>query len=127
MNLSFFRSRALSLGTSLFICLFIARLMAGFQGIANGFGWGWALLALIAAIGFHLTEPMIIAAFVHAINAWHWHPAMAALFVTGPIICLLVRCRINQEPIPGPFVEPLTFPIRRRRSRRKTTPPQPWR
>ena len=213
MNFHFLRSRALHLGASLFMCLYLARLMAGFQGIENGFGWAWAVVALIAAMVFHLTEPIIIAAYIytakawhwhhaisalfatspvillgiyhyfshpkarqsswsaeltsiflfilmlclgvamsaagfegiengiglvwavvaiaaftffrfdlplgagayfHATNAWNWHPAIAVLFVAGPIICLLIGCRINEELIPGPFVEPLAFQIKRR-------------
>jgi len=68
-------------------------LVAGFQGIENGFGWVWAVVAVIAAMGFRLSLPLVVAAYIHAINAWGWPLAMAALIVTGLHICVLIRDR----------------------------------
>ena len=95
MNLDFFRSRALYLDASLFVCLYLARLMAGFKGIENRFGWAWAVVALTAAMGFRLSRPLVVAAYIHAMNPWGWPLAMAALFATGPQIWLLIEQQLS--------------------------------
>ena len=81
------------LSFSLFTCLYLAMLVAGFQGIANGYGWVLAVMAVITAMGFRLSLPLVVAAFIHAMNAWNWHPAMAVLFATSLHICVLIRDR----------------------------------
>jgi len=83
----------LILSFSLFTCLYLAMLVAGFQGIANGYGWVWAVMAVIAAMGSRLSLPLVVAACVHAMNAWGWPLAMAALFATSLHICVLIRDR----------------------------------
>lgn len=103
----FYRSRAwhVILVISLFQCLYLATLVAGFQGIANGFGWAWAFVAVIAAIGLRLSMPLMVAAYIHAMNAWGWPLAMAALFATGPQIWIWIEqqlfyARLLRSPWP---------------------------
>jgi len=105
MNIDFYRLIALEtivylihsrawhviLNISLFSCLYIATLVAGYQGINRGFGWIWAVVAVIAAMGFRLSLPLVVAAYIHAMNAWGWPLAMAALFATALDICVLVK------------------------------------
>ena len=107
MNIDFYRSIGLEtivylirsrawhviLNISLFSCLYIDTLVAGYQGINQGFGWIWAVVAVIAAMGFRLNLPLVVAAYIHAMNAWNWHPAMAVLFATSLQICVLIRDR----------------------------------
>jgi len=83
----------LILSFSLFTRLYHAMLVAGLQGIANGFGWVWAVVAVIAAMGFRLSLPLVVAAYIHAMNPWDWPLAMAVLFATGLHICVLIRDR----------------------------------
>jgi hypothetical protein len=73
------------------MCLYLAMLVAGFQGIANSFGWVRAVVAVIAAMGFRLSRPLVVAAYIHAMNPWGWPLAMAAMFATGPQIWLLIE------------------------------------
>ena len=109
MNIDFYRSIALEtivylirsrawhviLNISLFSCLYIATLVAGYQGINQGFGWIWAVVAVIAAMGFRLSLPLVVAAYIHAMNAWGWPLAMAALFATGPQIWLWIEQQLS--------------------------------
>jgi hypothetical protein len=91
------RSRAwhVILNISLFSCLYLATLVAGFQGINQGFGWIWAVVAVIAAMGFRFSLPLVVAAYIHAMNAWGWPLAMAALFATGPQIWLWIEQQLS--------------------------------
>lgn len=85
------------------LCLNVAVLAAGFEGIENGMGLIWAVVALAAlkcriSLGF-----FGIGACYHATNAWGWSPTMAMLFAAGPSICSLIGCRINQTLFLGPL------------------------
>lgn len=83
----------------LFSCLYFATLVTGFLGIANGFGWVWAVVAVIAAMGFRLSLPLVVATCIYAMNAWGWPLAMAALFATGPQILLWIEQHFSYDTL----------------------------
>jgi hypothetical protein len=58
----------------------IAQFVAGFEGISDWLGSGWAWAALILALLFRFTLPITIGAFLGAVNVWGWHWSLAALF-----------------------------------------------
>lgn len=72
-----------------FLIFGLAQLVAGFAGIEHGLGAGWAWGALIAAVMFRFTLPIIIGAFFGAMNVWDWHWAFAALFA-APALAFVI-------------------------------------
>ena len=61
----------------------IAQIAAGYVGIDFHFGAVWAGVAIFAAsmfLMFRFTLPITIGAFFGAMDVWHWHWALAALF-----------------------------------------------
>ena len=58
------------LGFALFILYGLAQFAAAFAGISDGFGVGWAWLALAGAIFLRFTLPITIGAFFGAMNVW---------------------------------------------------------
>ena len=93
MNSHFSRSRELIFGIP-WLCLWLAVIWAGFHGIENRFGWSWiaALLFGVFSQDFrNCQNPLLFAAYIHAISAWNWHPAMAALFATGHLFYNHIR------------------------------------
>lgn len=77
------------LGVLVFLAFGMAQLVAGFQGIEDGLGVGWAYAALIAAIPFRLTIPITIGSFFGAMNVWGWHWALAALFAAPGLMFMV--------------------------------------
>ena len=59
----------------------VALLYASYIGITFHLGWLWAGVAIIVALQFYFAPPLIIGAFFAAIDVWHWHWLLAALFV----------------------------------------------
>ena len=59
------------LGVSLAWCLNIAVLVAGFEGIKNGFGFFWAIVAAATLFCRYPPIALMAGAFVHAMNAWN--------------------------------------------------------
>lgn len=76
-------------GFLLFIGYGIVQMFAGYIGIDYHFGALWAGVAIVAALMFRFTLPITIGAFFCAINIWHWHWALATLFV-APGLALLI-------------------------------------
>ena len=87
---------------NLTLCLYVALLAAGFEGIENGMGLIWAVVAVAALMCRFRIGLFGIGACFHATNAWGWNPAMAVLFAAGPTICFLIGCRINKTLFLGP-------------------------
>ncbi len=80
---------SLILGVSMAWCLNVAALVAGFEGIKNSFGLYWAVAA--AATLFCRQPPIAFVggAFIHSMNSWKWHPAIAIPFAIRPYIWML--------------------------------------
>jgi hypothetical protein len=91
---------------NLLLCLKVVVLAAGFEGIENGMGLTWAIVALAALMCRFSIGPFGIGACFQITSAWGWNPTMAVLFATGPTICFLIGCHINKTL----FLGPLPFP-----------------
>tara|TARA_B110000971_G_C19997102_1_gene494923 strand:+ start:397 stop:690 length:294 start_codon:yes stop_codon:yes gene_type:complete len=76
-------------GFLLFMGYGVFQMFAGYIGIDYHFGALWAGVAIVAGLMFRFTLPITIGAFFCAINIWHWHWALAALFV-APGLALLI-------------------------------------
>lgn len=87
------------------LCLNMAVLAGGFEGIQKSIGLGWAVLALAALMYRFSLGAFGIGACFHATSAWGWNPALAILFAATPNICFLIGCQIN----PTFFLGPLPF------------------
>jgi hypothetical protein len=70
-------------------CLYIAVLVAGFEGIKNSLGLFWAIVATATLFCGQPPIALMSGAAIHATNAWEWHPAMAVSFAISPYIWLL--------------------------------------
>jgi hypothetical protein len=73
----------------LFLGFGIIQLGAGWAGIEDSFGWGWAVAAAIAALMFRFTIPIVFGAFLCAQNIWGWHWAFAALFAAPGLLFMV--------------------------------------
>lgn len=62
---------------------------AGWLGIAHSFGSGWAVAAVVAAIFFRFTIPIVVGAFLCAKNIWDWHWILAALFAAPGLLFMV--------------------------------------
>ena len=93
------------------LCLNVAVLTAGYEGIEKGMGLVWAVVA-VAALMCRLTIGLFgIGACFQITNVWGWNPAVAVLFTAGPTICFLIGCGINKKLFLGPL--PFMNQIRR--------------
>ena len=68
------------LGCVGWLLLGLVQIGAGFAGIADHWGVGWAILALIAMFVFRFSLPITIGAFFAARDLWGWHWLFAILF-----------------------------------------------
>jgi hypothetical protein len=91
--------------TTFFVVYGIALLGVGYAGI--DFHFGPVLAALSIAVLLRLTLPsmlpLTVGAFFGLMDFWHWHWALAALFVAPGfayiIYCGIIEPRINSETI----------------------------
>jgi hypothetical protein len=67
-------------GMILFLGYGAAQIYAGYIGIHHHLGTGWAVAALVAAIGFRFSLPLTIGSFFGAMNVWGWHWLGAFVF-----------------------------------------------
>ena len=70
-------------------CLNIAVIVAGFQGIKNGFGLLWAIVATATLFCRQPPIALMGGAVIHAMDTWKWHPAIAILFANSQYIWML--------------------------------------
>jgi hypothetical protein len=77
------------IGFILFMGYSIVTMAAGYIGIDFYFGAVWAVIAIVAAFMFRFTLPITIGAFFCAMNVWHWHWALAALFASPGLVLLV--------------------------------------
>lgn len=65
------------------------QLVAGFVGISDGLGVGWAIAALAACLLLRFTLPITIGAFFGATNVWGWHWVFAVLLVLPGLLVII--------------------------------------
>ena len=81
---------ALGWGFAIAIFAFGAiQIYAGWLGLEDSFGWGWAVIAAVLAILFRFTIPIAIGAFLCAKNIWEWHWALALLFALPGLVFMI--------------------------------------
>jgi hypothetical protein len=81
-----------TLGCGFAILIFgfgILQIAAGWAGIEDSFGWGWGLAAILAAIFFRFTIPIVAGAFLCAKNIWDWHWFFALLFALPGLLFMV--------------------------------------
>lgn len=73
----------------LFLAFGLLQLGAGWAGIEHSFGWGWGVAAVVAALMFRFTIPIVVGAFLCAKNIWDWHWFFAALFAAPGLLFMI--------------------------------------
>ena len=64
-------------------------LAVGTLGIEEAFGSGWATAALVFALLFRFTLPIMVGAFLWATSAWGWHWFIALIFVSPSLLIMI--------------------------------------
>jgi hypothetical protein len=72
-----------------FVCWAIAQFIAGYGGISNYAGSGWAIAAIVVSFIFRFTLPITIGAFYGAMTVWDW-PWYYALLFSAPGLALVL-------------------------------------
>ncbi len=67
----------------------IVQAVAGYLGIQDGVGTGWAVAAIIVYFMFRFTLPITVGAFFGAMNVWEWHPILAFLFAAPGLLFMI--------------------------------------
>jgi hypothetical protein len=67
----------------------ILQLIAGWAGIAHSFGSGWAVAAVVVALMFRFTLPIVVGAFLCAKDIWGWHWFFAAIFAAPGLLFMV--------------------------------------
>lgn len=73
----------------LMIGLGFVQVWAGFLGIQHSFGSGWAIGAVVAALLFRFTLPLVVGVFLCAYNVWDWHWFWAAIFAAPGLLFMI--------------------------------------
>lgn len=83
---------ASSLGCTFAIFFFgfgLFQLWAGARGITLEWGWGWGFAAIIAAITFRFTIPIVVGCYLYATTVWEWNWFFSALFAAPGLIFMI--------------------------------------
>lgn len=78
-----------AIGVFLAIAFGLLQIAAGFIGIEESIGTGWAWAALIATFVFRFTLPLTVGAFLCAMNVWEWHWLAAAAFAAPGLLFII--------------------------------------
>ena len=84
-------------GSELFGCLLaigfgifgIFQIYAAYLGLEDWLGTGWAIAGIAASFLLRSSLPILVGAFLCALNVWGWHWALAVLFA-APMLALLL-------------------------------------
>lgn len=83
-------STTLGCGLAIFmVVLGFVQVYAGFLGIHHTFGFGWAAAAVVAALLFRFTLPLVVGVFLCAYNVWDWHWFWAAIFAAPGLLFMI--------------------------------------
>ena len=63
-----------------FLAFGLFQLGAGWAGLEHEWGWGWGLAAVILALVFRFTLPIVVGCFLCAYNIWGWNWFFSAVF-----------------------------------------------
>ena len=85
----FLESSASCIFAALFLGFGLFQLGAGWAGIEDSFGWGWGVAAILAALLFRFTLPIVVGAFLCAKNIWGWHWFFAAVFAALGLLFMI--------------------------------------
>ncbi|MEN5003240.1 hypothetical protein [Stenotrophomonas indicatrix] len=82
--------QTLGCGLAVFFLAFgLVQLWAGWAGLEDAFGSGWAIAAVLAAIFFRFTLPVVVGGFLCAKNIWEWHWFFALLFAAPGLLFMV--------------------------------------
>lgn len=70
----------------LFLGYVLLQLGAGWAGMEQSLGSGWGIAAAVAAVFLRFTLPVVIGAFLCALNIWHWHWFFAIVFAAPGLL-----------------------------------------
>jgi len=73
----------------LFFGIGAIQIYAGFLGIENEFGFGWAMGCLALTFFLRISLPLTIGTFLCALNIWHWHWFGALLFTMPGLLFII--------------------------------------
>ncbi len=73
----------------LILGLGVVQIIAGYLGIQDGMGTGWAVAAIIIFFMFRFTLPITVGSFFGVMNVWEWHPIIAFL-IAAPGLLFMV-------------------------------------
>lgn len=65
------------------------QIYAGFVGLSESFGWGWAVAALVLAFWLKFTVPMVVGCYLYAANQLGWPWYFAALFAAPGLLFMI--------------------------------------
>lgn len=71
------------------LVLGIVQIVAGWIGLEDAFGWGWAVAATAAFFLLRFSLPLTVGAFLCAKNVWGWHWAGALAFAAPGLILMI--------------------------------------
>lgn len=84
-------------GSELLGCLFaiafglfgLFQIYAAYLGLQDWLGTGWAVAGIAASFLLRSSLPVLVGAFLCALNVWEWHWAFAFLFA-APMLALIL-------------------------------------
>jgi hypothetical protein len=91
MNFPLFRITGLIISVT-WMGLWIAVFWAGFQGLEQRVGWIGSAVGIFAPLYFrNWNNPILIGAYLHAVNAWSWNPATSGLLAASPGTLMMIQ------------------------------------
>ena len=79
----------------LFLGFGVFQIYAAGIGLSNSLGTGWAIGLIAVSFIARTSIPVIIGAFLCAMNVWEWHWALAALFAAPGLALVLPSMAAN--------------------------------
>ncbi len=72
-----------------FMIFGIFQIYAAFVGFEDWVGTWWAIAAIAGSFLLRSSLPIVVGAFLCALNVWEWHWAFASLFAAPMLVLLL--------------------------------------
>lgn len=94
----------ISTGIILFFAFGAFQLVIGYMGIEDTIGTGWAIAALVCALAFRFTLPIVVGVYFGVVEVleWHW---LLGLLIAAPGILFMIPsiALVALEPIMSIF------------------------